>query len=152
MAEGNLKFTTEDTEVTEVNRMSESKIDPNDPVNQLSAQVIDAALVVHSALGPGLLETAYEACLVRELTDRGIKVERQVPVPVVFKGEKLDVGFRLDLLVGGCVIVEIKAVDHLAPIHKAQLLTYLKLRKLKVGLLLNFNAVSMRYGIKRVVL
>ena len=132
--------------------MIETKIDPNDPVNQLSGQVVDAALVVHSALGPGLLESAYEACLVRELTDRGIKVERQVPVPVVFKGDKLDVGFRLDLLVDDRVIVELKAVNRFMPIHKAQVMTYLKLTGLKVGLLLNFNVTSMRYGMKRVVL
>lgn len=130
----------------------ETKIDLNNPINQLSGKVVDAALLVHSELGPGLLESVYEHCLARELTDRGIVVKRQIPLPVIFKGEKLDVGFRLDLLAEEKLIVEIKAVDLMAPIYRAQLMTYLKLTKLKAGLLMNFNVTSMRYGIKRVVL
>lgn len=120
--------------------------------NPLSKEIIGAAIEVHRQLGPGLLESAYEGCLAYELNQRGILFERQKPVPVVYKDVRLDCGFRLDLLVGGLVVVELKAVDRLAPIHQAQMLTYLKLTGCKLGLLLNFNVLKLRDGIKRVVL
>ena len=103
-------------------------------------------------MGPGLLESAYEACLAFELTERGLKVERQKPLPVVYRGVRLECGYRLDLLVEDVVIVEIKSVDALAPIHKAQMLSYLKLAGLKVGLLINFNVKVLTDGVRRVVI
>ena len=118
----------------------------------LSKAIIGAAIEVHKQLGPGLLESAYEGCLAHELTLRQIPFERQKPLPVVYKGVKLDVGYRLDLLIGGLVVVELKAVEKLAPIHKAQMITYLKLTNCKLGLLLNFNVQLMKNGIKRVAL
>ncbi len=120
--------------------------------NTLSNQIIGAALEVHRQLGPGLLESAYEECLAYELSLRNIPFERQKPVPVVYKGVQLDCGFRLDLLVGDLVVVELKAVDALMPIHQAQVLTYLKLTGCKLGLLINFNVLRLREGIKRMVL
>ncbi len=120
--------------------------------NTLSNQIIGAALEVHCQLGPGLLESAYEECLAYELSLREIPFERQKPIPVVYKGIRLDCGFRVDLLVGGLVIVELKAVDLLMPIHQAQVLTYLKLTGCKLGLLINFNVLRLREGIRRVVL
>ena len=121
-------------------------------VNDLTQAVIGAGIEVHRALGPGLLESAYEECLCRELALRQIPFERQRHLPVEYKGMRLDCGYRLDLLVTGTVVVEIKAVDRLLPIHQAQLLTYLKLGGWKVGLLLNFNVAVLKQGIKRVVL
>jgi len=120
--------------------------------NALSNQIIGAALEVHRQLGPGLLESAYEECLAYELSLREIPFERQKPIPVVYKGIQLDCGFRVDLLVGGLVVVELKAVDVLMPIHQAQVLTYLKLTGCKLGLLINFNVLKLRDGIRRVVL
>lgn len=120
-------------------------------VNDVSGQVVDAAMRVHSVLGPGLLENAYEVCLKYELEKRGLKVEQQVGLPVVYDGVRMDVGYRLDLLVDGCVIVELKAVDRLTPVHEAQLLSYLKLSGKKVGLLINFNVAQLRNGTKRMV-
>ena len=120
--------------------------------NTLSKQIIGAAIEVHRQLGPGLLESAYEECLAYELGLRQVPFERQKPVPVVYKQVHLDCGFRLDLLVGGLVVVELKAVDALASVHEAQVLTYLKLSRCKLGLLLNFNVPVMRDGIKRLVL
>ncbi|MEW5956572.1 MAG: GxxExxY protein [Chloroflexota bacterium] len=119
---------------------------------ELTQQIIGAAIEVHQALGPGLLESAYQACLARELTLRGIPYEQEKPLPVEYKGVKLDCGYRLDFLVTGKVIVELKAVDELHPIHEAQLLTYLKLTGCKVGLLINFNVPVLKNGIKRMVL
>ena len=119
--------------------------------DQVTEKIIGSANEVHRALGPGLLESAYEACLAFELSDRGLEVETQKPLPVVYRGVKLDCGYRLDLLVDDLVIVEIKAVDHLAPIHQAQLLSYLKLSGCKVGLLLNFNVKMLMQGVSRVV-
>jgi GxxExxY protein len=106
---------------------------------------------VHRALGPGLLESAYEACLAFELVERGLKVERQKPLPVVYKDVNLDCGYRLDLLVDDQVIVELKAINDLASIHEAQMLSYLKLTGCKVGLLINFNVRVLKSGIKRLV-
>ncbi len=117
----------------------------------LSGRIIGAAIEVHRVLGPGLLESAYEGCLAHEFTLRGIPFERQKPLPVVYKGVKVDCGFRLDLVVGDLVIVELKSVAELNDIHKAQLLTYLKLTDKKLGLLLNFNVKRLQHGIKRIV-
>jgi GxxExxY protein len=120
-------------------------------INDVTGQIIDAAMKVHSILGPGLLEGAYEACLCHELKNRRLQVKSQYPLPVDYDGTLVDAGYRLDLLVEDLVIVELKAVERLAAIHEAQLLTYLKLSKKKVGLLLNFNVVQMKDGIKRMV-
>jgi GxxExxY protein len=113
--------------------------------------VIGAAIEVHRHLGPGLLESAYEECLCWELKQAGLAVRRQVPLPVLYKEVKLDVGYRLDLVVEDRLIVELKTVESLLPIHEAQLLTYLKLSGLKTGLLLNFNSAVLKNGIKRLV-
>lgn len=120
-------------------------------VNEVSGQVVDAAIRVHSVLGPRLLENAYETCLKHELEKRGLQAEQQVGLPIIYDGIKMDVGYRLDLLVEGCVIVELKAVDRLTPVHEAQLLSYLKLNGKKVGLLINFNVAQLKNGIKRMV-
>jgi GxxExxY protein len=119
--------------------------------NRLSGVIIGAAITVHRELGPGLLESAYEACLMYELSREGIQVERQVPQPLIYKGITLDCGYRLDLLVEDLVIVELKAVEALHPLHSAQLLTYLKLQKLWLGLLINFNVPILKQGLKRLV-
>jgi GxxExxY protein len=121
-------------------------------LNQLTEQIIGAAIEVHKAIGPGLLESAYEECLCRELDLRGIPFERQRPLPVEYKGARLDCGYRLDLLVEGVVVVEIKAVVAMEPIHEAQLLTYLKLGGWKLGLLINFNVPVLKDGIRRRIL
>ena len=120
-------------------------------LNEISAQVVDAAMKVHSVLGPGLLENAYEACLKHELEKRGLKVEQQVALPVVYDGVKIDLGYRLDLLVEGQIVVELKAVDRITAVHEAQLLSYLKLSDKKLGLLINFNVARLTNGIKRMV-
>jgi GxxExxY protein len=133
---------------TEVTENAEKRKD----VNELTELLIGCAIEVHRTLGPGLLESAYEVCLCRELSLRGIHFERQVAIPVEYKGVKLDCGYRADLIVTDMILVEIKAVDQLAPIHDAQLLSYLKLTGLKVGLLINFNECMLRYGIRRKVL
>jgi GxxExxY protein len=118
-------------------------------LNQVSGQVVDSGLKVHSTLGPGLLESAYEMCLVYELRKRGLQVLSQVPLPVVYDGVNIEAGYRIDLLVNDIVIVEVKAVAKLVPIHEAQLLSYLKLSRRKVGLLMNFNEIHLRDGIRR---
>ncbi len=121
-------------------------------INEVTKEVIGAAIEIHQALGPGLLESAYEECLCHELGLRALRFERQKPLPVVFKGAKLDCGYRLDLLVSNSVVVEIKAVEALLPVHEAQLLTYLKIGGWKAGLLINFNIPVLKHGIKRIVL
>jgi GxxExxY protein len=121
-------------------------------INRITETIIGAAIEVHRALGPGLLESVYEECLCRELSLRGIPFERQRSLPVEYKGLRLDCGYRLDLLVADTVVVEIKAVESLLPIHEAQLLTYLRLGGWKVGLLINFNVAVLRQGIRRRVL
>ncbi len=121
-------------------------------INRLTEAIIGAAIEVHRALGPGLLESAYKECLCRELDLQGIPFERQRPLPVEYKGLRLDCGYRLDLLVSNQVVVEIKAVENLLPIHEAQLLTYLKLGGWQVGLLINFNVPVLKQGIRRLVL
>jgi GxxExxY protein len=119
--------------------------------NEISGAVVDAAMKVHSALGPGLLESVYLACLVYELNRRGFRTAVQLPLPVVYEGVRLDLGFRLDILVENFVVVEIKAVEAITPVHQAQLLTYLKLSHRYLGLLINFNVVHLRDGIRRMV-
>lgn len=119
--------------------------------NKLSSMIIGAAIDVHRQLGPGLLESSYEVCLAYELRRLGLNIRTQIPLPVVYKGVRLEAGYRIDILVENRVIVEVKAVDGLASIHTAQILTYLKLRELKLGLLINFNSVRLTDGIKRVL-
>ena len=121
-------------------------------INDLTHNIIGAAMEVHKAIGPGLLESAYEECLCRELALRNIPFERQYPLPMVYKGVRLDAGYRLDLLVANRVVVELKAVEALLPIHEAQLLTYLKLGGWQVGLLINFNVTVLKNGIRRRVM
>jgi GxxExxY protein len=121
-------------------------------INDLTKTVIGAAIEVHRALGPGLLESAYEECLCEELRLRGIPFERQKPLPVTYKGKQLDCGYRLDLVVANAVVLELKAIEAFAPIHDAQLLTYLRLGGWQVGLLINFNVPVLRDGIRRKVL
>jgi len=121
-------------------------------INEITQQIIGAAIAVHRALGPGLLESAYQECLCRELTLRGIPLERQVPIPLEYRGIQLGCGYRLDILVAGSVVVEVKAIEAIAPIHEAQLLTYLRLGGWHIGLLINFNVVVLKDGIRRRVL
>ena len=118
-------------------------------LNEITEAIIGAAIEVHRALGPGLLESAYVTCLVYKLRERGFKGLQEVPLPLVYKEVKLDCGYRLDLLVNDAVIVEVKSVESLAPIHEAQLLSYLKLADCKIGLLINFNVKMLKYGVKR---
>jgi GxxExxY protein len=120
-------------------------------INTLSSKIIGAAIEVHKALGPGLLESAYEECLCYELSLQGLSIERQKPLPVKYKGKKLNCCYKLDTVVENAIILELKSCEKIEPIHKAQLLTYLKLSGLKLGLLLNFNVPVMRDGIVRVV-
>ena len=120
-------------------------------INKLSSKIIGAAIEVHKNLGPGLLESAYEECLCHELNLRGLSFKKQKPLSVTYKGLKLDCGYRLDVVVENLVILELKSCEKIEPIHKAQLLTYLKLTGLNLGLLLNFNVAVMRSGIVRVV-
>jgi len=136
------KPTTEDTEV------HGGKLE----YENVSGRVIGAAIKVHSVLGPGLLESAYEACLVHELKKTGLKIETQIALPLSYDGVQIDIGYRLDLLVNDVLIVELKAVDKLTSLHQAQLMSYLKLSGKRVGLLINFNTEHLRDGIKRIVL
>jgi GxxExxY protein len=119
-------------------------------INKLTGEVIGAAIEVHKSLGPGLLESAYEECLCRELDLRKIAYERQKALPVEYKGVRLDCGYRLDVVVDERLILELKACDSLLPIHEAQLLTYLKLAGIEVGLIINFNVAVLKEGIKRI--
>ena len=119
--------------------------------NDISGKIIGAAIEVHKHLGPGLLESAYEECICCELGLRGIKFQRQVPLPLNYKGLKLDCGYRLDLLVEDKVVVELKTVEAIAPIHEAQMLTYLKLRDIRLGLIINFNVRLLVEGRRRLV-
>ncbi|CAN5257702.1 GxxExxY protein [soil metagenome] len=117
-------------------------------INTVSGQVIDAAMRVHTILGPGLLESAYEACLVHELTKRGLRVESQVTMPAFYDGVRVELAYRIDLLIEQAIIVELKAISKLAAIHEAQLLSQLRLGKYKLGLLMNFHEVHLKNGIK----
>jgi len=119
--------------------------------NEISGKVIGCAIEVHKALGPGLLESAYEECLYYELQAAGLKVEKQKSLPVVYKEVKLEAGYRIDLLVENCVVIELKSVEALNDVHTAQVLTYLKLSGCKLGLLINFNVYRLKDGIKRIV-
>lgn len=119
-------------------------------INEISGEIVDAAIKVHSALGPGLLESAYEACMLFELHKRGLKAASQVELPVLYEEVKIDVGYRIDLLVEDSIVLELKSVEKINPLHRAQLLSYLKLSNKKLGLLLNFNVVLMKDGIERI--
>lgn len=130
-----------------------SKEDISDELNGLSKVAVDSAFRVHKKLGVGLLEKVYELALMEELADKGINVERQASLPVFYNGKCLDeAGYRLDLLIEEKLIIEVKAIETILPVHQAQLLTYLKLSKLRLGLLINFNAELLKHGIKRIVL
>jgi GxxExxY protein len=131
--------------------MATPAVVPTPRVNQVTAAIVNSAMKVHSLLGPGLLESAYDACLAHELRTRGFHVETQVGLPVVYDGEKLDLGYRIDLLVENLVIVEIKCVEAIHPVHEAQLLSYLRLSGKNVGLLINFHVARLKDGIKRMV-
>lgn len=121
-------------------------------LNELGGAIVGAALTVHRALGPGLLESVYEHCLAQQLRAEGFQVGQQVPVPVVYDGVKLDAGFRIDILVEHTVIIEVKAIDALAPVHTAQVLTYLRFAERKLGYLINFNTVLLKDGVRRLIL
>jgi len=136
-------FTAEDAENAEMNE--------TDRLNAITERIISAAIEVHRALGPGLLESAYEACVSFDLIQSGLKVERQKPLPIAYRGVNLDCGYRLDMVIKDSVIVELKAVEQLIALHKAQLLSYLKLSGHKLGLLINFNVTLLKDGIIRVV-
>ena len=120
-------------------------------INDISGAIVDCALKVHSALGPGLLESVYEACLAYEIESRGLSVQRQVSLPVRYGDTVVEAGLRLDLLAANLVVVEVKAIESLLPVHTAQVLTYLKLGRFPVGLLLNFNVLRMKDGVRRLV-
>ncbi len=121
-------------------------------LDRIARQVVDAAHAVHRALGPGLLESVYEVCLLHELANRGLKVDRQVAVPITYDNVRLDAGLRLDLVVENSLLLELKAVETILPVHQAQVLTYLKLSGFRLGLLINFNVPVIRDGIKRIAL
>ena len=119
---------------------------------EIATIIVDAAIKVHRALGPGLLESAYQHCLAHELRKRGLHVETEVALPVMYDGERIDVGYRLDMLVENVILIENKTVEVIAPIHEAQLLTYLKLRQCRLGFLLNWNVSLMKQGIHRKIM
>ncbi len=119
--------------------------------NRISGIILDSSIAVHTALGPGLLESAYQACLTYELTDRGLKVQSQVPLPIRYRGVYIDAAYRMDMVVEDLVIVELKAAERLLPIHEAQLLSYLKLSDRRLGLLINFRVLRLKEGYKRIV-
>ncbi|MBL7763145.1 MAG: GxxExxY protein [Chitinophagaceae bacterium] len=124
----------------------------NNDENELSKVILDVAFVIHKELGPGLFESVYETIMCHELEkEYGVKVQRQFPIPVVWRNEKMDIGFRADLVVDNKLIVEIKSIETLAPVHQKQVLTYLRLTGLKLGLLINFNEALLKNGIKRIV-
>lgn len=123
-----------------------------DAIDRVAQQIVDAGFQVHQSLGPGLLESAYEECLAHELTQRDVPFERQVSLPISYKGLQLDAGYRMDLLVARCVVVEVKAVEAVLPIHQAQIMTYLKLSGRRLGFLMNFNVRLYKYGVRRVAI
>jgi len=145
---GKKSLTTKDTKV--VTKFHKGEFYMNE--EEIFKKILDCSFKVHTALGPGLLESAYEECLTYELKKFGLMVEKQKPLPLVYEGIKLDAGYRVDLLVENRIIVEIKSVDALAEIHMAQILTYLKLSGCRLGLLVNFNVKHLKDGIKRVIL
>ena len=119
-------------------------------IEEIATAIVDSCFKIHKELGPGLLESAYETCLEYELTKRGFSVERQIPQPVIYEEIAIDTGYRIDLLINGLVIIELKAVEQLAPIHTAQIITYLKLSKKTLGFLINFHTPLIKNGIKRI--
>ncbi len=123
-----------------------------DAIDRVAQQIVDAGFQVHQSLGPGLLESAYEECLAHELTQRDVAFERQVSLPISYKGLRLDAGYRMDLLVARCIVVEVKAVEAVQPIHQAQIMTYLKLSGHRLGFLMNFNVRLFKYGVRRVAI
>ncbi|MCE7886357.1 MAG: GxxExxY protein [Alphaproteobacteria bacterium PRO2] len=125
--------------------------EPTERENKVAEKILDAAFIVHKELGPGLLESVYEVCFADILTEFGMNVSKQKIIPVPFRGKTLEMGFRADLLVEDCVLVELKAIEKLIPLHEAQMLTYLRLSKIKLGLLLNFNEKLLKNGIKRFI-
>lgn len=125
--------------------------EPPENLDRLASSVVDAGLKVHRALGPGLLESAYEACLGRELDLRGIRVRRQIHLPVEYEGIRLDTAYRLDMVVADAIIIEIKAVDVLTQLHAAQLLTYLRLSRIHLGFLMNFKTILFKDGVRRII-
>lgn len=122
-----------------------------DEVEKLATVAVDAAFAVHSELGPGLLESAYQACFVHELSLRGIGYQKELPVPLNYKGIRIEIGFRADVIIEQKLLIELKAVEQLLPIHKARVITYLKLMRLPLGLMINFNEVLIKHGIRRVL-
>jgi len=126
-------------------------MDERERLNRITESIIGAAIQVHKTLGPGLLESAYAACLVHELGKRGLSTEEQKPVPLIYEEVKLECGYRMDLLVESSVVVEVKSVEALAPIHEAQVMSYLKLSGCKLALLINFNVVVLKDGIRRFI-
>ena len=144
-------MTTENTEGTEEEIVNSKDWPRPEQANKITEAIIGAAISVHRELGPGLLESAYEACLFYELRQLGLSVERQKPLPVVYKEVSLDCGYRLDLVVESFIIVELKAIEKVTPLHKAQLLSYLELAKCPLGLLINFNVYVLKDGVHRLV-
>ncbi len=142
---------TKDYKVQEI--INKKNIDNPIPnhTESVAKTILDAAFQVHTALGPGMLESVYETCMIHELGLRSTEVKSQVILPVIYKGVMVESGFRLDLLVDGCVIVEIKSTEIMSPVYPAQLLTYLRLANIRLGLLINFNVVHLRDGIKRII-
>jgi GxxExxY protein len=137
---------------TKIFGLTQSSHEPIPPeVESVASAVVDAAFKVHSALGPGLLESVYETCLCHELKKKSIPFSTQVAFPIVYDGLRLDAGLRVDLLIAKAIIVELKAVDQVHPVFEAQLLSYLKLTNLRLGLLINFNVPLIKYGIKRII-
>jgi GxxExxY protein len=131
----------------------EKELEPiPETVDRIATQIVDACFHLHSRLGPGLLESVYETCLTHELTKRGLRVERQVPIPIIYDDLRIEAGFKIDLLVEGSIILEIKAATEDHPVFKAQLLTYMKLTGIRLGFLINFNKKLIKDGIQRVAL
>jgi GxxExxY protein len=139
-------------QVTKTPRFGEKFPVISSDTNRIAKEVVDSAFKVHSTLGPGLLESVYEICLAHELSKRGLKFQTQAMFPIVYDGARLDAGLRMDLLVEDQLIVEIKAVEAILPVFEAQLLTYLKLTNMRLGLLINFNVPQIKDGIKRIIL
>jgi GxxExxY protein len=129
--------------------MADRSVTPE--VDRIASEIVDAGFQVHKALGPGLLESAYEECVAHELLERGLSVRRQVAMPIAYRGVKLEAGYRIDLLINDCVVVEVKAIEALLPIHQAQV-TYLRLSGCRLGFLMNFNVQMFKSGVRRIVI
>lgn len=130
--------------------MADKEISPE--LDRIAAEIVDAGFQVHKALGPGLLESAYEECVAHELLERGLSVRKQVAMPIAYRGVNLEAGYRIDLLVNSCVVVEVKAIESLLPIHQAQVMTYLRLSGCRLGFLMNFNVQMFKSGVRRIVI